>query len=319
MANSGQVIADALSKVDPSLHGYLCSKSAAYAKIRRARRKTGGRVKFIRKIEDLPEKYRVTLGLEPKMFFWRRINVPNGHGLIFTTEQNLRSLAASRIWYADGVFSVTEKTYLQMYVLLGNMLNDVEQKARPLLYCIMSHKNNALYKALFDFLKSYFDENGISLHTKYAKIDFEVAVKIAIEEIFEGRIQCNGCSFHLRQNLNRKASASNILAKPEGCKTVNRIYALAYLPIDRVAPMVKKMKKTYKGCSDSLSLLNWFERTYVERKSQFFGWWNQWPMVEELYPTTNNYAESFFSSLRRLLKTNQSGLLTLVKTIQRVI
>lgn len=307
-----------MSQINPIVHGFLCSKTAAYAKIRRARQKAGHTVKIVYDEEDLPEKYRVTLGVKPVQFFWDRLDSRDGHGLLFTTEQNLESLAQSKVWYADGVFNVTEKTYLQMYTIMGSLLNDPEQKARPLVYFIMDRKDSAIYREIFLYLKEYFVYKKYKLRTKFIKIDYEMAVKRAIDEVFEGQISCSGCSFHLRQNLIKKAHKISYGVAGRKEEIVNRIYALAFVPIDRVPAIIKKLKREVKDCPESLKLLKWFYRTYVAEGSRFFGWWNQWPMVDRMYPTTNNYAESFFSSLRKLMGNSQSGLLTLIKTIQMV-
>lgn len=320
LANSGQIIHDAISQVDPPIQGYLCSKEAAYAKIRRARQRAGHNVKIIYSINDLPHKYRVTLGTQLKSFFQKRIESEDGsHGLIFTTGENMESLAKSRVWYSDGVFSITEKTYLQVYVIMGTLLNDPEQKARPLVYCIMSRKTMSLYESLFTYIKDWCETNNLEICTQFAKIDYEMAVKGAIEKVFDGKIKCNGCSFHLLQNIRNKAKEIK-QHSIDWQLTANRIYALAYIPVDRLANVLNALRHEYERRCDSapLELLGWFEKTYIDESSRFHGWWSVWPMVDELYPTTNNYAEAFFSKLRKLLNNQQTGLLNVIRSIQKV-
>ena len=322
LASSGIIMTDALCQIDPVLHGYLPSTTATYARIRRAREKAGHNVKVIETEDDLPEPYRVTIGSHPKPFFQKRVEVNSAHALIFSTHENLVSLSNSTVWYSDGVYRVfNEKLYLQMYVLLGTLEGDVEHKARPLLYCIMSHKNMALYTQLYLFIKEYFIQHNIELKCKYAMIDYEIAVKSAIEHVFENQIVVCGCSFHLRMNLSDRAQQfdRNVLNTTSGQMYLNRIYALAFIPINRLQGCVNALKQQLKADNHVLcQLLSWFEDTYITEGSRYAGWWNVHILVDELLPTTNNFAEAFFSSFRKLINHKYAGLLTIIKKIQQV-
>lgn len=320
-ANSGIIINDALSTLDPDVHGYLPSKSACYAKIRRAREKAGHTVKEITSMEDIKEEYRNTIGTRPKQFLQTIVGNTEAHALIFATADSLMSLFESRMWYADGIYKTTDNPYLQVYVIHGTLKGDHEHRARPLMYCIMSRKNFELYSKIFEFIKGYGLKNNLELKTQYIMIDFEMAVKSAIVSVFENQIRVFGCSFHLKMNLREKALESDkgIFTGKNEQLNFNRIFSLIYLPHERlriILPLLKNYLQVEK--SPLLELLMWFEDTYIRTGSRYECWWNVYTLIEEKLPTTNNIAESFFSKFRKLLDNSNTTLYCIVGVIQKI-
>lgn len=320
-ANSGIIINDALCQFDAELHGYLPSKAACYAKIRRARQKAGHLVKEINTTEDLREEYRNTIGSQPRKFLQTIVKANDAHALIFATSESIESLFESKIWYADGIYKTTDKPYLQVYVVHGSLKGDNEHKVKPLVYCIMSHKKTELYNEIFKFIKNYGADKQLELKTKFAMIDFEIAVKNSIETVFENQINVFGCSFHLKMNLRKKAMEldKRIFNSSKNQLDFNKIFALIYLPPERLNK-VFALLGAYLEDNESplLDLLLWFERTYISEGSRFNKWWNVYTLIENKLPTNNNFAESFFSSFRKLLDGTRSTLYNVIEKLRKV-
>ena len=57
--------------------------------------------------------------------------------IIFCTEQNLRHLGRSTIWYGDGTFSVAPQHFYQLYTIHGVVL----RQTLPLVYCLLTKKS----------------------------------------------------------------------------------------------------------------------------------------------------------------------------------
>lgn len=321
LANSGIIINDLLSEFDPEMHGYLPSKAACYAKIRRARAKAGHHVKEITSIEEMKEGYTCTKGSRPRKFLQTIVRTDDAHALIFATAEALESLYESKIWYADGIYKVTDKPYLQIYVIHGTLKGDSENKVKPLLYTIMSHKRMDLYNKIFNFIKSYGTENQLELKTKFVMIDYEIAVKTAIETEFDQQIKVFGCSFHLEMNLRDRGLQfdKKMFSISKNQLDFHKILALIYLPSERlniVLPVLKDYLENQE--SPLLQLLLWFEDTYINEGSRFEGWWNAYTLIENLLPTNNNFAEAFFSSFRKLLDGVQNSLYSVIEKIRKI-
>lgn len=319
--NSGIIINDALSTLDPDVHGYLPSKGACYARIRRAREKAGHTVKEVTSIEDIKEEFRNTIGSHPKRFLQTIVENSEAHALIFATADSLISLHESRIWYADGIYKITDKPYLQIYVIHGTLKGDREHRAKPLVYCIMSHKNMAIYSKIFNYIKEYGLKNNLELKTQYVMIDFEAAVKAAIVSVFENQIRVFGCSFHLKMNIRERALKydKSIFTGKNEQLNFNRIFSLTYLPHDRLSIILPLLKEHLEiENSPLLGLLVWFEETYVRAGSCYEDWWNVYTLIEAKLPTTNNIAESFFSRFRRLIDNVNTTLYCILGVIQKI-
>lgn len=320
-ANNSTIINETQSHFDTEQHGYLPSTKASNTIIRNARAKTGHNVKEIRCIDDLKEELRFTIGQGRRKFLQTIIHAGDAHALLFATDESLNSLYKSQIWFADGIYKVTDKPYLQVYVIHGSLVADTMNRVWPLVYCIMSHKRMELYDAIFLYIKQYGIENNLNLDTKFAMIDFEVAVKGAIEAVFEKQIEVFGCTFHLFKNLRERVDGSkNIFSNSENQMDFNKISALSYLPFGRLHILLPILKEFLNNKQSPLSeLLIWFENTYIREGSRYEGWWNVNKLIINRLPTTNNSSESFFSRFRKLLdgkRTTLYGVIDLMRKIQ---
>ena len=322
-ASNAIIINDALSKFEPEIHGYLPTKIACNNIIRNARQKAGHLVKEITSVEDMKEELQNTIGNRPRQFLQTVVKAgeDGAHALIFATEESLESLIYSQIWFADGIYKVTDKPYLQVYVIHGILIGDTMKRVMPLVYCIMSHKRLELYSSIFSFIEKYRLEKGYELRTKFVMIDFEIAVKSAIESIFNNQIEVYGCSFHLMKTLRERAQESdkNIFSTQKEQLNYNKIVALSYLPLNRLNILLPILEEYLRSTeSPLLNLLLWFKHTYIREGSRFEGWWNVNKLIVNRLPTTNNNAESFFSKFRKLLDGQRSTLYGIVELMRKL-
>ncbi|XP_068245404.1 uncharacterized protein [Palaemon carinicauda] len=118
--------------------------------------------------------------------------------LAFGSENNLRRLAESDIWFLDGTFKTCPKQFYQIYtihyIFQGQIL--------PVVYVLLPGKTTQIYSSMLKHLLSVAGAKGIQLTPRFILIDFELSCIKALQEKFpEARI--TGCFFHLWQSIYR--------------------------------------------------------------------------------------------------------------------
>nr|XP_042912364.1 uncharacterized protein LOC122272586 [Parasteatoda tepidariorum] len=116
--------------------------------------------------------------------------------LVFCTAENLRNLCASPKLFLDGTFKVTPKIFKQLYTLHGDYMGQIF----PMAFCLLGGKTFALYKRLFELVKSAAWSHNYLLAPNFAMVDFELASIKALKEVFPS-IEVKGCYFHFVQSL----------------------------------------------------------------------------------------------------------------------
>ncbi|KAL5010473.1 hypothetical protein ScPMuIL_012778 [Solemya velum] len=112
----------------------------------------------------------------------------NGRILLFSTQQNLTHLAA-----AD-----------QFMVMLYSFHAMVDGVMFPLVYCLLSGKDQPIYTRLLTLLLETCQNFHIRLQPTTLFLDYEVAIRNAATQIFPG-INIKGCFFHYTQCIWRNA------------------------------------------------------------------------------------------------------------------
>ena len=315
----GQLLLDASASRSEVVQALFASRPACLARIRRARRKAGHYITEIESERDLPLKYQVTLGNDPQPFFFGRLECQDGHGLAFTTLKNLKDLANSMMWYCDGVFKYPEKPYMQLYVIHGTLEGDLERKSRPLFHFIMNRKSGHIYETMFSFIKHQFAIHGIELKTEFVMMDFEIGVKSALDRVFDKQLKVVGCSYHLRQNVIKKAKTLDIKAsREEDLKAINRICTLPFLPPEMVRQKAKDLKAKLITNKCHYRLFCWFYNNYIASNALFKDMYNTYALISKGLPTTNNYCEGYFNSMSHLLGSRSVKLFTVISMIVKI-
>jgi hypothetical protein len=130
----------------------------------------------------------------PKDFFVGDIRVGNKRHLMFATREQLKDLQRMRRWYVDGTFHVAKRPFSQLFSIHGFVTKNGISKQIPLLYVLMSGREQADYVAVLQYLKSLFDPN-VEPALEEVVMDFETAVKRAFEDVFP-QAKAFGCAFH---------------------------------------------------------------------------------------------------------------------------
>jgi hypothetical protein len=119
--------------------------------------------------------------------------------MAFTTIENCYYLKNSQFWILDGTFKSCPKLFKQFYVVYGLILRDGNEMVFPLVFALMTGKDEDLCNMLFSNLNQFAEENGIVFkENNNLKIitDFEQAVINAINTVFPFSIHST-CFFHL--------------------------------------------------------------------------------------------------------------------------
>ena len=123
----------------------------------------------------------------------------------------------------------------QLYTIHGCVGGNDNSQIMPLVYALMSKKSKEFYRALFQELIDFADENGILLQPQFILTDFEQAAINAARREFQG-VQNKGCLFHLAQSIYQKIQASGLSVQygtdENFSLKIRHIPALAFLPPD---------------------------------------------------------------------------------------
>ena len=180
--------------------------------------------------------------------------------IIFCTEQNLRHLGRSTIWYGDGTFSVAPQHFYQMYTIHGVVL----KQTLPLVYCLLTKKSYNIYLEMFTALKTQAERRDINIAVKSFRIDFEVACIKGFKEIFpDAQVEC--CFFHLAQAHWRKIvdlGLRQIYMEDETMSLSLRMFtALAFVPHQHVKEAFDQIKETIPEIAEGF--IAYMEDTYI--------------------------------------------------------
>ena len=231
---------------------------------------------------------------------------------VFSTRDNLRLLAESEDWFADGTFDVAPGLFQQLYTIhcrcYGVML--------PLVFALLPGKSTQVYTRLLQALKDLEPR----LAPKTLMSDFEQAAIRAFEQEFLN-VSITGCFFHLGQCFWRKIQQlgfSGQYAEEDGifASWARCLPALAFLPVDEVVDGFETLA-SHDAFNDAVGqnaaqLVDYFEDTWVGRPPRRQGadrrqpmfphqLWNQHHRTLDGLPRTNNSVEAWRNRMQALI------------------
>lgn len=235
--------------------------------------------------------------------------------LVFATEDNLRKLSETSVWFADGTFKVVPQQFKQLYVIHGNY----EGRVWPLVYILMTRMTEVLYEAVvLDIVEFARDAFRIRLEPRMLMVDFEVAAHNAFRSVFGNEFALSGCHFHLCQSVNRKVGDVGLRAQyvqdREFALKIRLLPALAYVPVDQV-PILFDIVAAQIG-PEGADVTQYFSEYYVHGRSIRTGnrgrprrepplfepqMWNCYQQFLDGDPTTNNACEGWHNRLRAIM------------------
>ena len=106
---------------------------------------------------------------------------------------------------------------------------------------------------MFGMLKEALETLGKELSAAYFMSDFELAIRDAFTETFQG-IEAKGCAFHYSKAVLSKVARSGFKgdyqSSPEFACLVRAIFGLAYVPLARLAEAVRNLYILAKKLDD---------------------------------------------------------------------
>ena len=120
--------------------------------------------------------------------------------LVFASPRMLELLSAAKTWYADGTFYVVPQPFVQLYSLHVFVRSGSSIKQIPALFCLMSGRRTADYKAVLKAVRALLPGGGI---VQRVVLDFERGAWKAISKVYPD-VDIRGCSFHWSQCIWRK-------------------------------------------------------------------------------------------------------------------
>ena len=180
--------------------------------------------------------------------------------ICFGTNQNMRYLCASKIWYGDGTFSIAPGHFYQLYTIHSEVLGETY----PLLYVVATCKSKQIYENIFNSIKFYAEENEINIVVETFRSDYEVAAMKGFLSIFpHGSVE--GCFFHFAQANWRKLVDLGLRQTYINDETVSihvrMLTALAFLPPEKVAEVFQEITDSFP--EELCDFVSYFGKTYV--------------------------------------------------------
>ena len=128
--------------------------------------------------------------------------------IIYTTDENLKLLAKSRSIYGDGTWSTAPKIFRQLYIIMGVAFGI----ALPLAFSLTTHRDTKTYQQMLSKLRDKMISLNADVRIKNFNIDFELAMRTAVTNVFGDGINIHMYYFHLCQALFRQIQ-KNCLTK----------------------------------------------------------------------------------------------------------
>lgn len=107
--------------------------------------------------------------------------------MIFTTAENCLLLKSASFWVMDGTFKSCPSLFNQLFVIHGSVERGNNKTVVPLVYALMTSKDEDLYIQLSTNINNFAFENGIDFkENSNLEIitDFELASINSINEVF---------------------------------------------------------------------------------------------------------------------------------------
>ncbi|CAG8559248.1 10972_t:CDS:2 [Dentiscutata heterogama] len=303
-----QIIQNNLANVSEGIIPYIPSYEALRSTIKRARRTESTlEPKSLDEI-DIPTSLCFTLSGD--LFFLKNAIVDQEGYLLFSTIKNIRYLSQATFWLMDGTFKIVPKLFYQLYTIHAPVGATSNCRILPLVYVLMTNKNEELYQQLFQDLNEIAEENNIALSPSIIITDFERAsINASRNEFPDTTNKC--CFFHLGQSGWRKIQKVG-LANQYGdddnlSLRLRQLFALAFLPANEIPSAFIILKQHMPSITSEV--VEWFEFTYVLGKPR--------RELQDGVPRTQNKVEAWHHRFGTLVGRLHVGVYTIIQEFQK--
>jgi hypothetical protein len=233
---------------------------------------------------------------------------------IFTTDFLFERFCAATFTVYDGTFKTCPAPYTQLFICHGNLPGFDEYFTHPMIYVLMTGKDENMYETIFNELRQTAIKMGLTINAKYSMTDFELASRKALRLIFPPT-QNRACFFHLRQlaikRLKNLKTISRVngqpqtlykkyISNPDFAFEINQVLALAFFPPNEIEELFNVIHRF--ASTDALVFYNWFKPLYIRKLNGQDAisppsFWSVYDLVMLGYPKTSNGAEQSHHSL----------------------
>ena len=151
----------------------------------------------------------------------------------FGSDDSLKKLANSEVWFLDGTFKTCPQLFHQIYT----MHYMFHGQTFPAVYVLLSGKTQVVYASMLELLISAADVQDIHLNPKFIIVDFELASINALQQKFPDA-KVTGCFFHLAQNIYRSIQKNGLVnlykTNEDVALSIRKLSALAFLPPEEI-------------------------------------------------------------------------------------
>ncbi|XP_026728382.1 uncharacterized protein LOC113494297 [Trichoplusia ni] len=213
--------------------------------------------------------------------------------LIFGHKDFIGHLRQSRRFFFDGTFKICPKAFYQLFTIHADIGSTEEfVNVIPILYALLPDKKLDTYQILFEIIKSQLPE----WEPTYATMDFEVAIIVALQNIFPD-VKITGCNFHFNQCLWRRAKTLNLDKTQTGKAHIKLCAALSHIPKHFVEDGWLYIMAESPSSENFTKFNDYFVNTWLEDKVLS----NIWCTYNE-YHKTNNIVESWNHKIKKIIK-----------------
>ena len=309
------ILGDGLAGIHPAVSAQLPAVKTIRRNIQRQRHGTNNNAMVVPNTRaalpnPLPQEYTPTNAGDP---FLRWDSGDEDRILVFVSQEKLNALENNAEWFMDGTFDCVPLIYGQLFTihaLIGGVVV-------PCVYALLPNKTKITYTRLFLQLQNI---NG-NLHPHTVLIDFELAIKNALEAVFPG-VTVKGCYLHFTQNIWRKIQANGLQDRyqqePAFIEDVGKISALAFVPENDV-------QRYFNIDQDLDVIMDYIEENYlgVFRRGRFrrprfpYAWWGVHDRVQNNLPRTNNVVEGWHNSFNQHVDCYHANVWKLIDVMKK--
>lgn len=185
--------------------------------------------------------------------------------IMFCSEENRTTIKNVYEFFIDGTFQSCPAPFTQLLSIHGDTSISESPSTThviPLIYALMTHKNEESYNALFVIIKAQLEWSPKKIH-----LDFEVAPANVLMSIFPDII-LKKCYYHFSKSIWKKAKEMKIISKQE--RLIVGLYtALPLVPLDQTSEGVEYIKNESPDTVKMKIFTKYMERTWLKKKHLF--------------------------------------------------
>ena len=314
-----QILGNALVGVPDHVAAKLPTINSARRNIRRQRKEAGNALPIPGTRATLPHpiplEYTTTNAGAP---FLRYDSGDQDRILIFATDERLTLLENNTDWFIDGTFDAVPLIYTQLFTIHAK----IQGKVIPCVYVLLPNKTQVSYTTTLRQLQTIHP----NLHPTSVLIDYELAIKNALEAVFPG-VVVSGCFFHFSQNIWRRVQRHGLqdrYAQDAGFVTeVRMIAALAFVPGNDVDRVFALLSNNLDPALDVI--LDYVKENYIGviRRGRFrrprfpYTMWGVYDRVVNDLPRTNNAVEGWHNRFNRHVGCHHANIWKIIDVMKK--